>query len=208
MTATIEVFADLGCPFTHVGLLRVTQRRDELGRTDVRLLVRAWPLEIVNGTPLDPDFIAEEVEEIHEQVAGDAFVGFRQEAFPATSIPGMALAARGYDVGPDVGEAISLELRALLFERGVDVADPAVLAEVASRHGVAASSSPDDDRARVEADLQNGRARGVIGSPHFFTRSGDFFCPSLDIRRDAAGHLRITADPEGFDAFVVACLEG
>lgn len=133
-------------------------------------------------------------------------MGFRQEAFPATSIPGMALAARGYDVGPAVGEAISLELRALLFESGVDVADPTVLAEVGARHGVA-SSSADADRARVEADLEDGRSRGVIGSPHFFTPAGDFFCPSLDIRHDATGHLRITADPEG-TAFVTACLEG
>ena len=51
---TIEVFADIACPFTHVGLRRFVQRREELGRPDVTLLVRAWPLEVVNGQPLDP----------------------------------------------------------------------------------------------------------------------------------------------------------
>ena len=43
------------------------------------------------------------------------------------------------------------------------------------------------------------------GSPHFFTPAGAFFCPSLDISRDAQGHLRITADPVGFDQFLDSC---
>jgi hypothetical protein len=50
----IEVFADAGCPFTHVGLRRLVEHRDHAGRDDVVLRVRAWPLELVNGHPLDP----------------------------------------------------------------------------------------------------------------------------------------------------------
>ena len=57
----------------------------------------------------------------------------------------------------------------------------------------------------VEADWAEGKARGVMGSPHFFTPGGDFFCPALDVRR-VDGHLRITADPEGFDRFLESCL--
>ena len=57
--STVEVFADVLCPFTHVGLPRFVDRRRALGRADVTLQVRAWPLEIVNGQPLDPPFIAE-----------------------------------------------------------------------------------------------------------------------------------------------------
>src|SRR5206468_3084962 len=52
MTAVIEVFADVRCPFTHVGLTRFVARRHELGRREPRLRVRAWPLELVNGEPL------------------------------------------------------------------------------------------------------------------------------------------------------------
>jgi len=44
----IEVFADVACPFTHVGLKSFVARRAGLGRDDVILRVRAWPLEIVN----------------------------------------------------------------------------------------------------------------------------------------------------------------
>jgi hypothetical protein len=46
----------------------------------------------------------------------------------------------------------------------------------------------------------------VIGSPHFFTPAGSFFCPSLDVHRDDTGHLRITAD-SGFDQFIATCFD-
>ena len=95
----VEVFADLGCPFTHVGLRRFVERRAERGRGDVHLLVRSWPLEVVNGTPLDADFIAEEVDDIRAAVAPDLFTGFAATAFPASSIPGLALAAAIDGVG-------------------------------------------------------------------------------------------------------------
>ena len=205
MSSEIEVFADVGCPFTHVGLRRFVERRDaDPALAEVRLRVRSWPLEIVNGEPLDPQFIADEVDEIREQVAGDLFRAFDPDAFPATSLPAMALAAAGYRVDVATGEAVSLELRDLLFEQGRDIADPAVLAEVAERHGV----SFDVDEPPVElvqADHAEGEERGVQGSPHFFTPAGAFFCPSLDISRDADGHLRITADPVGFEQFLDSC---
>src|SRR3954464_13451066 len=47
----IEVFADVACPFTHVGLCRLVARRRE-SNSDAVLWVRAWPLELVNGEPL------------------------------------------------------------------------------------------------------------------------------------------------------------
>lgn len=199
----IEVFADVGCPFTHVGLRRFVERRDELGRDDVRLRVRSWPLEVVNGQPLDPTFIAEEVDDLRDQLGPELFTGFDGSAFPATSLPAMTLAAVGYDMDVTTGERLSLELRDLLFEQNVDVADPDVLDALAARHGIQADLS---DHRRVLADHADGVERGVIGSPHFFTPTGGFFCPSLDVHRDDDGHLRITADPDAFDRFIAACL--
>lgn len=202
MTA-IEVFADVGCPFTHVGLRRFVARRAELGREDVRLIVRSWPLEVVNGAPMQAAFIAEEVDEIRGQLGRDVFVGFREEAFPSTSLPALALAAAAYEVDVEVGEKVSLELRDLLFEQGVDIADRATLRRVGESHGVVVDL---DDQTRVLAEHAEGVERGVVGSPHFFTPAGGFFCPALDVSRDEAGHLRVTADPEGFDRFVASCL--
>lgn len=196
---TVEVYAEVGCPFTHVGLHRFVQRRRELGGGPT-LHVRPWPLELVNGAPLDPAFIAEKIDELRRQVSPDLFVGFRPDAFPATSLPALALTAAAYEVGPSEGEQVALAVRDLLFEQGRAVDDPAVLAEVAAAVGV---DVPDGHDA-VLADYERGRQRGVIGSPHFFLPGGDFFCPSLDIAR-VDGHLRITADPTGFAAFLDAC---
>lgn len=197
----VEVFADLGCPFTHLGLRRFVERREALGRPDVGLVVRSWPLEWVNGTPLDAAFIAEEVVDIRDAVAPDLFAGFAVDAFPATTVPGLALAAAAYRRSVAVGEAVSLELRDLLFEHGVDVGAPAVLDEVAARHGIDRASADVGD---VRADHAEGAARGVIGSPHFFTPTGDFFCPALDVHRDADGRLQVHVDPAGFEAFLTA----
>jgi predicted DsbA family dithiol-disulfide isomerase len=202
MVTTIEVFAEVGCPFTHIGLRRFTARRQELGRDDVRLRVRAWPLEIVNGQPLDADFIAEEVEEIRPQVAPDLFAGFTADSFPASSLPALALEAAAYEVDLLVGERVSLDLRDRLFEQGQDIGDPTVLDRIASGHGV--SFDPGDSTA-PKRDHREGVARGVVGSPHFFTPTGGFFCPSLDVRRDDAGHLVVSPDPAGLQAFLDAC---
>lgn len=202
----IEVFADVACPFTHVGLLQFVDRRRELGRDDVVLHVRSWPLEIVNGQPLDPHFIAEEIDDIRGQIEHPTFAHFSEATFPATSLPALTLAARASDGDLETGERVSLALRDLLFEQGVDVADVDVLLRLANEHGIDIGRDELTDPTRVEADHAEGVRRHVIGSPHFFTPGGSFFCPSLDVGRDASGHLRITAD-SGFDAFVAACFD-
>ena len=198
----IEVFADVACPFTHVGLRRMVEQRAALGRDDVTLLVRAWPLEIVNGKPLDPAFVYEEVVDIRDQVAPDLFTHYREDALPASSMPALALTAAAYRHDMATGERVALRLRELLFEEGIDIADPPVLEAVAAEHGV---SAPFDDTAAVIADHAEGLERGVIGSPHFFTGGSGFFCPSLDVSRDAEGSLHVAVDSAAFEAFVAAC---
>jgi predicted DsbA family dithiol-disulfide isomerase len=191
----VEVFADVCCPFTHVGLRRFVEIREQLGRHDVGLVVRAWPLEIVNGEPLVASFVADEV-------APDLFRRFVPEQFPSTSLPALAVAAAAYRRSAATGEAVSLELRDLLFEQGVDISTPAVLDEVARRHGIRVDER---DRESVHSDLAEGRERGVVGSPHFFTSGGAFFCPSLEVTRDERGELRVNVDREGLGAFIRSC---
>jgi len=200
----IEVFADVTCPFTHVGLRRFVDRRAELGRPDVTLRVRAWPLEVVNGQPLDPHFVAEEILELRQHVAPTLFQGFTEATFPTSSVPALGLAAAAYDEDLGTGERVSLALRDLLFEQGIDIADTVVLGRVATEHDLSVDLT--EDR-RVLEDHAEGLARGVVGSPHFFTPAGGFFCPSLDVHRDAGGHLRITADRAGFDRFIASCFD-
>ena len=199
---TIEVFADVACPFTHVGLRRFTQRREQLGRHDVTLLVRAWPLEVVNGQPLDPAASAAKISDLRRQVAPDLFSGFTEAAFPATSLPALALVAAAYDKDLATGERVSLDLRDLLFEQGRDIADPAVLHAVAAEHALTVGPAHEQ---QVLDDHADGVRRGVIGSPHFFTPAGDFFCPALNVGHDPSGRLELTADPDTLDRFTAAC---
>jgi predicted DsbA family dithiol-disulfide isomerase len=194
----LEVFADVWCPFTHVGLRRLIEERNRLGRDDVVVWVRAWPLELINGKALNADLVGEEIQALRETVAPGLFAGFDAERFPSTSLPALRLTASAYRRGDRAGEQVSLALRAALFEEGRDIADPGILATIAR---MARLDLPGDDAEQaVVADWQEGQRRGVVGSPHFFVDGRGFFCPTLAISR-VDHHLRITSDAESFAAF-------
>lgn len=196
--AVLEVFADVRCPFTHVGLRRLVERRQVL-HAGVTLHVRAWPLELVNGKPLDVNVIEEEIQALRAQVAPDLFAGFSPATFAATSLPALALTAAAYDRGDTMGEAVALALRGAMFEEGRDIADPEVLAGVAHRYDLAWSE--DDFAARVLDEWSDGASRGVIGSPHFFVGDEGWFCPVLDISHDG-GDLRVSASAAALDSLL------
>ena len=198
MTRRVEVFADVVCPFAYVGLTRILQKLDEAGRDDVAVVVRAWPLEVVNGKPMDGNFIGEEADEIRPQVAPDLFGGFDAAAFPASSIPALALTNAAYEVDGATGLRVAMAVRRAVFEEGRDVADPVVLRQIADEHGVASLGDP----ATVQADYDEGKARGVVGSPHFFVGDQSMFCPTLRISRDANGHLVCTFDEAKAEEFL------
>jgi predicted DsbA family dithiol-disulfide isomerase len=197
----VEVFADVWCPFTHVGLRRILARRRALGRDDIAFRIRAWPLELQNGEPLDADFVGEEIEALRAQVAGDLFAGFDRDAFPGSTLPALELAAAAYEHSVQQGEAVSLALRDALFEEGRNIASDDVLTRIA---GAAHVTRGDDEHRRTAVldDWAEGKRQGVIGSPHFFVGDDSFFCPSLAITRDDNGHLRVAFDAESFEAFL------
>jgi predicted DsbA family dithiol-disulfide isomerase len=197
----IEVFADVVCPFTHVGLRRLFALRKQIHREDVAVQVRAWPLELVNGERVPRELLVEEVNGLRQTVAPDLFNAFNPDLFPMTSLPALALAASAFSVDLHHGEQVSLALRQALFEEGRDLTDSAELLRIGQL------SSLDDIRAgeaAAQADYAEGRARGVVGSPHFFVRDQGFFCPTLAIER-VDGHLSITFDAEGFQEFIDRC---
>ncbi len=199
----IEVFADVVCPFTHVGLRRIAAERDARGRTDILLRVRAWPLELINGKPMDPEFLRSEIEPLRASVAPDLFVGFNATTFPSTSIPALALTAVAYRVSPAIGEGVAIDLRTQLFEHGADVGAMSVIKTIAQRHGL---EVPDVDAERegIIRDWTDGKARGAVGSPHFFVNEHGFFCPALNIKHDDAG-FHISIDESGLEEFFTTC---
>jgi len=196
----VEVFADITCPFTHVGLKRVVEHVAEMDRP-ATVIVRAWPLEWVNGAPLDVEGVALKARALTEQLGVDDFSGLRTDRWPASTIPALALAAAAYDVAPETGLAVSLALRSALFEAGRDVSDPAVLATIAADHSIESMPEPAGIDS-VRADYDDGRRRGVSGSPHFFVGDADFFCPALDLGHGADGHLTAQLDTAGLAAFM------
>lgn len=201
----VEVYADIWCPFTHVGLRTAVRRRNELGRGDVVIRVRAWPLELVNALPLDVMSTKAHVDELRAQVAPDLFSHFDTDHFPRTTLPALALAAAAYRYSDRIGEAVSLGLRNALFEEGRDISRPEVLAGVASTHGVDMPGV--EDRAAVIAEWHEGELRGVRGSPHFFCGEIDAFCPSLVISKDDEGHLHVGRDVGALNSFLTECFK-
>lgn len=200
MTTTVEVFADITCPFTHVGLKRVVEHVAELDHP-IDVIVRAWPLEWVNGAGLDVVAVQAKAVALHDHLGVDDFAGLRPDRWPATTIPALDLAGAAYERDAATGLAVSIELREALFERGLDVSDRRVLAEIATSHEVALPGAPVSPSAAVLADYEAGRSRGVSGSPHFWVDHDDFFCPALDLGHDADGNITARFDTDGLARF-------
>jgi predicted DsbA family dithiol-disulfide isomerase len=200
----IEVYADIWCPFSHVGIRAVIRRRRELGRDDAVLRVLPWPLELANGAPLDPNATELHVEELRDQIAPELFAGFDPSSFPSTTLPALAVAEVAYRKDLVTGEAVSLALRDALFEEGRDISNPAVLGELMCAHGL---EGPNDcDRDAVYAEWDRGKNRGVKGSPHFFCGEMDVFCPSLRITKGENGDLELKSNIAALDVFLSGCL--
>ena len=117
----IEVFADIWCPFAHVGLRTIEEQRARTGRTDVAIWVRAWPLELVNGAPLDPSVTWEHADDLREQVAPNLFRHLDVDRFPSSTARCPRTGQPGLSDRPPAGERVSFALRDALFEEGRDI---------------------------------------------------------------------------------------
>ena len=183
----------------------MVERKTQLGRDDVALDIRAWPLELVNDTPLDPETTADHVRDLRAQVAPDLFRHFDSNHFPSTCLPALACVHAAYRKDLRTGEAVSLALRDALFEKGIDISRQDVLSEVARANGVDAPDAADEES--VLTDWHEGVKRGVKGSPHFFCGDHDAYCPSLDISKDGKGHLDVATNLDDLDAFLSECFK-
>jgi len=76
---------------------------------------------------------------------------------------------------------------------------------LARDHGIVDVDARDDQS--LLDQWHEGERRGVRGLPHFFSGDDlDVFCPSLDIAKEAEGHLHLRRNVERLDAFLGACL--
>ncbi|MEY4008091.1 MAG: hypothetical protein RLZZ467_1154, partial [Gemmatimonadota bacterium] len=151
---TIEVFADIWCPFTHVGLHAIADARRAAGREDLAMRVRPWPLELVNGHPMDPETAAHNAAALRAQVAPDLFAHVDAEHFPTSTLEALALVEAAYRIDDATGERASFAVRDALFERALDIGDPAVLRAIATALDV--PMPEESDRAAVHAGWEAG----------------------------------------------------
>jgi len=199
----IEVFADIWCPFAYVGLRMIRNYRNKVGATDTAITVRSWPLELVNSAPMDPVKAKGNCDALREQVAPDAFACVNVDNFPTSTLDALTLIAHAYSVDIDRGENATFRVREALFEEGRDISDHTVLDDLAREIGV--SDYGDPTHAAVHADWQEGKKRGVIGSPHFFYGTVGTFCPSLQMTREPATGLTIHTDASRLQEFLEQC---
>ena len=198
---TIDVFADVSCPYTHVQLRQLSTVRAEGTHGEVRVRVRAWPLELVNGDGPDRHAVGLSAAALRAQVDAALFAGFDAARLPDTFLPALDLEKAAYAHDLRLGELVSIELRDELFVHGRDVSDPAVLGEIAARHGIGDASAHRDE---VLADWAEGQRRGVTGSPHFFCADRDEFSPGLAVEKHL-GEVTVTPTLDRLRRFLDAC---
>ena len=195
MPVAVELYADVVCPFAWVLLGQLLLERAAAGAVDVPILVRAWPLERVDGALPSAERLVGDVAALRATVAPERFQGFDASRLPESTIPAMALTSACYGKANEVGEAVAVRLRELVFEEGSDVGDPVVLGALEAATGFHVTADP----GLVDAEYELAVHRGVTGSP--FLVAGDIheFCPTFSVARDPAGRAVVTPTPWAAD---------
>jgi 2-hydroxychromene-2-carboxylate isomerase len=114
-----------------------------------------------------------------ERICADMALPFRRpDPFPQNSL----LAARIALVGLDAswGEEFCAEVFRTQFGEGRRIDDAATLAEIVARLDIAAepvlaAAQSDDNKARLRAQSEDARRRGIFGAPTFITADGELF---------------------------------
>ena len=171
----LTVFSDLHCPWAYVFSIRLRRARTAVGEPPVAW--RCWPLELVNdrGTPWET--ISQEIP-VLTQLEPDHFAPPRRQTWPSTLLPAMeALKVAGELGGPEAADRYDEAARRAFFLDRRDLSIRPTLAEIAAETGLDRARFLDafdggGHRRSVVADWEEGRRRGVEGSPQVFLPDG------------------------------------
>jgi predicted DsbA family dithiol-disulfide isomerase len=171
----LTVFSDLHCPWAYLFSIRLRRARNGVG--DPPVAWRCWPLELVNerGTPWET--VSKEIP-VLTQLEPDHFAAPRRETWPSTLLPAMeALKAAGELGGPEAADRFDEAARRAFFLDRRDLSIRPTLADLAAEAGLDRARFLDafdggGHRRSVIADWEEGRRRGVEGSPHVFLPDG------------------------------------
>ena len=171
----LTVFSDLHCPWAYLFSIRLRRAREGAGRPLVAW--RCWPLELVNerGTPWAT--LSQEIP-VLTQLEPDHFAPPKRDTWPSTLLPAMeALKVAGELGGATAADRFDEAARRAFFLDNRDLSIRPTLADRATEAGLDRAAFLDafdggGHRRAVVADWQEGRRRGVEGSPHAFLPDG------------------------------------
>ncbi len=181
----IDVFSDVVCPWCYLGERRLTEALDGLeGAEGVEVRWRAFQLDptaTAEPRPLRPAIEAkygpgafDAMTSRLSALGAEVGIDYRfDRALRVTSVPALSLAAWAADTaGLAVANALHERLFAAYFTDGANIADPAVLAELAEAAGLDRDAAVEAiaaraGRAEVQADLAEAHERGITGVPSF-----------------------------------------
>jgi predicted DsbA family dithiol-disulfide isomerase len=183
--AVITVWSDMFCPWGYVAGLRLRKMRDELG-ADVSFDFRTWPLDVA-FRPQQTSRVRAEIVALaqHEPSAFTLYEG----DLPTSSVLASEAQKWGYSYGDEVGEYFDLAIRRALFLHSRNLGLHSELLSVATTEGLDADAlsealSQGTYRAAVNADIVEGRALPVEGSPTIVLPDGTLFSnPGFEVNR-------------------------
>jgi predicted DsbA family dithiol-disulfide isomerase len=191
---TIVLFSDIACPWATLAVERFHTARERAG-ADVRLVHRAFPLELVNDRATPKPKLDAEIPVISKLAPGvfRSWSGALHE-WPVTTL----LALEAVRAAGDRAEELDRALRRAFFHDSRCISLRSVILDVARQVGAEIEDALDDGRHRraIIDDLVLARSAAVRGSPHAFLPDGsDVHNPGIRMH-EVAGKPVIDSDDE------------
>ena len=178
---TIVVYADITCPWAHLAVYRLHAARTKLDLDDeVRLDVRAFPLELFNEQPTPKKILDAEI-----SVAGalDPEAGWQmwqrpESEYPVTSLPALEAVQAAKEQGLLASEQLDRRLRVGFFGESRVISLRHEILELAAEcdavdvDGLGAALDSGRARAAVMEQKEIAEGDDVQGSPHVFLPDG------------------------------------
>lgn len=186
----IDVFADVVCPWCHLGERRLTAALERIDATEaVQVRWRAFQLD--PSAPEEPGPLRPVLQRRYGPGALDAMTERLRDAGPevgiefrfdrvrrVNSLAALRLVAWADETeGPDAGRRLLDRLFRAYFTEGGDISDPSSLTRWAADAGLDAALAAEalaarSGAARVDADLADAAERAVTGVPTFVIDDG------------------------------------
>ncbi len=190
---TIVVYADLGCPWSHLVVHRLLATRAALGLDDeVVLDHRAFALEIANDEPTPRPVLDAEIPVLGGLDPGAGWQMWQggEWAWPVTMLPALEAVQAAKEQGLRASEQLDRAVRVAFFGESRCISMRHVILDVARRCPAvdvdALAAALDDGRARRAVVDQHRLAEAsdsVKGSPHVFLPDGtDVHNPGIEMR--------------------------